>query len=86
MTAHRLERVVLETERDRIVGDLNLPKDGYLSRLSDYLNRSELVFIPLVNAVVTPLDGNGAEHEREFVAVARLHIHLASPDGDRDGA
>jgi hypothetical protein len=80
---NRVERVVLETENHRIVGDLSLPKDGYLSRLSDYLNRDELIFIPLTNAIVAPRDGEGPGHERSFIAVARLAIHLAYPDSER---
>ena len=82
---NRIERVVLETNRYRIVGDLTLPKEGFRSRLSDYLNRSDLAFVPLVNAELTPLDGGPAQ-ERRFVAVARDHVHLAYPAADgRDG-
>jgi hypothetical protein len=77
---NRVERIVIETAGHRIVGDLSLPKEGYLSRLSDYLNRDELIFIPLTNALVAPRDGSAPGQEREFVAVARLHIHLAYPD------
>ena len=74
--SHRVERIVLETENHRVVGDLSLPRDGYLSRLSDYLNREELVFVSLVNATITPRNGGAAE-QREFVTVARQQIHLA---------
>ena len=41
----RTERVVLETDRHRIVGDLTLPKEGHRSRLSDFLNRGDLDFL-----------------------------------------
>ncbi len=76
----RVERVVLETDRHRIVGDLTLPKEGYRSRLSDFLNRGDLDFIPLVNVEMTPVSGNGAAPERRsFLAVARSHIQLAHP-------
>jgi hypothetical protein len=77
----RVERVVLETDRHRIVGDLTLPREGYRSRLSDFLNRGDLDFIPLVNVELTPLGGgNGAGPEqRTFLAVARSHIQLAHP-------
>jgi len=80
---NRVERVVLETDNHRIVGDLSLPKDGYLSRLSDYLNREELIFVPLANAVVGPRDATEPVEERDFVAVARMHIHLAYPADER---
>ena len=78
----RVERVVLETARHRIVGDLTLPREGYRSRLSDFLNRGDLDFIPLVNAEIGPLNDTGpnpAEGARAFVAVARTHVQLAYP-------
>ena len=76
----RVERVVLETDRYRIVGDLTMPREGYRSRLSDFLNRGDLDFIPLVNVELTPLGANGAAPERrQFLAVARHHIELAHP-------
>ena len=76
----RVERVVLETERHRIVGDLTMPKEGYRSRLSDFLNRGEVNFIPLVNVELSPIDGNGSAPERRpFLVVARSHIQLAHP-------
>ena len=82
----RIERIVLETGRRRIVGDLTLPREGYRSRLSDYLNQGEIGFIPLSNALVSPIDASSANaEEREFIAVARNHVHLAyiaAADGD----
>jgi hypothetical protein len=74
----RIERIVLETDRHRIVGNLTLPREGYRSRLSDYLNGGDLEFIPLVQAELTPLDG-GSPESRSFVAVARTHVQLAFP-------
>ena len=73
----RIERIVLETERHRIVGDLTMPREGYRSRLSDYLNRGDVAFIPLANAVVTAIDGPESVEERDFIAVSRAHVHLA---------
>jgi hypothetical protein len=74
----RSERVVLETARHRIVGDVMLPREGYRSRLSDYLNRGDVEFIPLVNVEVESTNGSAPEH-REFLAVARTHVQLAYP-------
>ena len=42
----RIERVVLETSRHAITGDLTMPKEGYRSRLSDFLNRAQPVTPP----------------------------------------
>jgi hypothetical protein len=75
---NRMERVVLETGRYRIVGDVTLPREGYRSRLSDFLNLGELDFIPVVNAEVSPLNG-GSPETRSFIAVARTHVQLAFP-------
>jgi hypothetical protein len=76
----RTERVVLETPSHRIIGDLTLPREGYRSRLSDFLNRGDVNFIPLVNADVESRNGNQGENlHREFIAVARDHVQLAYP-------
>jgi hypothetical protein len=82
----RVERVILETDRHRIVGDLTMPREGYRSRLSDYLNRGEMAFIPLANAVICAIDEPDEPEEREFIAVARTHVHLAYPAGHNGSA
>lgn len=75
----RRERVVLETDRQRIVGDVILPAEGFRTRLSDLLNSEGLKFVALVNAEVTEL-GDGKTERREFVAVARDHVRIAYED------
>lgn len=77
----RRERVVLETDKYRITGDLTLPKEGYRSRVSEFLNHGDVQFIPLVNAEVEPLNGDPGFH-RSFIAVARAHVLLAHQHGD----
>jgi hypothetical protein len=72
----RVQRVVLETARYRIVGDLTLPTEGFRTRVSDVLNRQDTGFIPLVNVELSPVDGGEAQ-SRQFVAVARSHIQVA---------
>lgn len=80
-----MERVVLETPSHRIVGDLTLPREGYRSRLSDFLNRGDVNFIPLVNAEIEARNGSGSDGNgngvilRNFIAVARDHVQLAYP-------
>ena len=49
---HRSERVLIETERYRIYGVLTLPRDGYRSRMSDFLNSGEREFISLTHVVM----------------------------------
>jgi hypothetical protein len=77
----RVERVVLETERHRIIGDLTMPREGYRSRFSDFLNRGDLDFIPLANVEMESLGNSSASQQRSFVAVARTHVQLAYPHG-----
>lgn len=83
----RTERVVLQTPSHLIVGDLRLPREGFRSRLTDFLNRGDLSFIPLVNATITARNGegryDGESFEREFIAVARDHVQLAYPESER---
>ena len=79
---HRDERIVVETERYRITGMLRLPRDGYRSRLTDYLNSSERAFVALTDVELEPFDG-GATQRCPFLAVSLSHVVLAMPlDGD----
>jgi hypothetical protein len=78
---NRLEKVVIETDRHRITGTLHLPKEGYRSRLSDYLNRGDTHFIPLVDAEMASLDGNGNERHA-FLAVSLHQVQIAYPIDD----
>ena len=79
----RQERVLIETDRHRIVGFITLPSDGFRSRLSDFLNHAEREFIALTDAVVAPLGGtDGVIERRSFVVVGRSHIVLAMPEDE----
>jgi Family of unknown function (DUF6812) len=78
----RRERVVFETDRHTIVGDVTLPTEGYQARFSDTINREDVGFLPLIDVEITPLDGGAAE-KRPFVVLAKAHIRLAYPFGER---
>jgi hypothetical protein len=83
---HKDERVVLETARYRISGLLRLPRDGYRSRLTDFLNAGERDFIALTDVDLLPVNGEGHAEHREFIAVARNQIVLAAPvEPEADG-
>ncbi|MCB0876314.1 MAG: hypothetical protein R2718_05060 [Solirubrobacterales bacterium] len=81
-------RVVLETDRHRIVGELTLPNEGYRSRLSDYLNQGDLGFVALTNATVIERLESGATDatEHEFVTVGTRHVLIAYPDETGGGS
>jgi hypothetical protein len=74
----RRERVVFETDRHLVVGDVSLPPEGYQSRFSDAVNRPEVPFIPLLDVEITPLAG-GQAVRREFIVLAKEHVRLAYP-------
>jgi hypothetical protein len=74
----RVERVQLETDRHRIVGDVTLPPEGYQSRFSDSLNRPDVTFIPIVNAEISSLMGGDVEH-LPFMVVSKSHVRIAFP-------
>jgi hypothetical protein len=74
----RVERIQFETDRQRIVGDVTLPPEGYQSRFSDSLNRVDIIFIPLVNAEVSSLMGGDVEF-LPFMVVSKSHVRVAFP-------
>lgn len=81
----RPQRVLLETARYRVVGTLVLPRDGYRSRLSDFLNSSDRDFISLTDVRLQVLDESGRPGEpveKDFVTVARTHVILATTADD----
>jgi hypothetical protein len=78
----RQQRVLIETDRHRITGNITTPTGGFRSRFSDFLNHAEKEFIALTDAVVVPLEPDGVLERREFVVVGRSHIVLAMPEDE----
>ena len=74
----RQEKVVVETDRYRVDGSMTLPSEGYRSRLSDHLNRRDVDFFTIQDAVVTPLDG-GERWTAPVLMLASRHIQLIVP-------
>ena len=75
----RHEDVILETDRYRIAGKLTLPREGYRSRLSDFVNQRDREFFAVSDATVTSLDTPGDTREASFLMVARSHVRLVVP-------
>ncbi|HEX3976931.1 MAG TPA: hypothetical protein VHW96_11765 [Solirubrobacteraceae bacterium] len=76
------QRIIIETDRHRIVGGLSLPADGYRSRLTDYLNAAEREFLALTDVEVTNLQGPPRVEKRDFIALSLRHVVLAMPAED----
>ena len=77
----RKERVVVETDRYRVEGNMTLPTEGYRSRLSDHVNRRDLEFFTVQDASLTPLDG-GEAWSAPVLMLASRHVRLIAPAGE----
>jgi hypothetical protein len=75
----REEQVVLETDRYRITGALTLPREGYRSRLSDYVNQRDREFITVSDATIESLDGSTPARSEPFLMIGRSHVRLIAP-------
>jgi hypothetical protein len=82
----REEQVVLETDRYRIVGTLTLPREGYRSRLSDYVNQRDREFFAVSDATITSLDDTESTRKATFIMVARRHVTLVALAGEEQFA
>jgi hypothetical protein len=69
----RRVRLQIETVRQRIVGTLQLPTEGYRSRTTDFLNAHETGFIALTDVELHPYDG-GEPSTHAYAAVGSRHI------------
>lgn len=79
----RHEEVIVETDRYRISGSLTLPREGYRSRLSDYVNQRDREFFSIQDATLIALDDPSHVQQVKFVMVARQHIRMVQPAGEQ---
>jgi hypothetical protein len=78
----REEKVVLETDRYRIAGTLTMPREGYRSRLSDYVNQRDREFFTVSDATVTELDAPDQSRQASFLMVGRSHVRMIATTGE----
>jgi hypothetical protein len=69
-------RVRLETERHVIEGTLQLPNEGYRSRMTDFLNSHDSDFLPVTDAELTTRAKDGPAERHDYLAVSVRHIVL----------
>ncbi len=74
----RRQRVRIETERHVIEGTLQLPNEGYRSRMTDFLNAHEQEFVPVTDAEVSWLDASRRAERVKYVAVSSRHVVLVT--------
>jgi len=73
---YRRLRVRLETERHVIEGTLQLPNEGYRSRMTDFLNSHDSDFLPVTDARIRERGTDGPGERHEYLAVSVRHIAL----------
>lgn len=73
-TAMRRERVLVETDRYRLTGEISVPDAGYRSRVSDLFNAADRDFIALSDVEVEALGSDDPPAHRDFLAVSRRHV------------
>jgi hypothetical protein len=73
---YRRLRVRLETERHAIEGTLQLPNEGYRSRMTDFLNSHDSDFLPITDAQLIWPGAERAPERHEYLAVSVRHIVL----------
>ena len=69
----RRVRLQIDTVRQRIVGTLQLPTEGYRSRTTDFLNAHETGFIALTDVELHPNEG-GEPSRHDYAAIGSRHI------------
>jgi uncharacterized protein DUF6812 len=72
----RRERVRIETERHVIEGTLQLPSEGYRSRMTDFLTSHDADFLPITDAELSWLEGGRPAEQHAYLAVSVRHIVL----------
>ena len=72
----RHERVRIETARHEIEGTLQLPHEGFRSRMTDFLNTHSDDFLALTDARVSYLDGSRAPEQHDYLALATRQVML----------
>jgi hypothetical protein len=72
----RHERVRIETSRHEIQATLQLPHEGFRSRLTDFLNAQGDAFLALTDADVTYLDGAREPEHHDYLALAARQVVL----------
>jgi hypothetical protein len=73
---YRRLRVRLETERHTIEGTLQLPSEGYRSRMTDFLNSHDSDFLPITDALLVWPGGEREPEQHAYLAVSVRHISL----------
>jgi hypothetical protein len=84
MLEARKERIVVETDRYRVEGDIILPPNGYSDQLFNYIKRDDKEFLYLENVELEALDGSGRNWNTPVLNLERRHIRSVVPKNPSD--
>ena len=76
------ERVIVESARYRIAGEVTLPPEGYKSRLSDHINEAQREFLIVLDAIMTPFDDPENRFRSQVVMINRSKIDVIFPEDE----
>lgn len=71
--------ITIFTAHYRIEGQIRYVSKGYRSRLSDYLNETNSIFLPITNAKVTTINGELHVLYKDVVIVNKDKITMVIP-------
>jgi hypothetical protein len=69
-------RARIETDRHVIEGTLQMPNEGYRSRMTDFLTSHDSDFLPITDAELTWLEADRPAEEHAYLALSVRHIVL----------
>jgi hypothetical protein len=76
----RNERILVETDRYRVEGDLTLlPHEDFLDAIYKYMNRNDQEFLHLTNVEAVALDGSGQNWNSPALNLEIRHIRAIIP-------
>jgi hypothetical protein len=76
----RNERIVVETDRFRVEGDITLlPHEDALDAIYKYVNRSDQEFLPLTNVEAVAIDGSAETWNSPSLNLEIRHIRIIIP-------
>ncbi len=75
----RTERIIIETDRYRVEGDITILQGSYRNSPAEYLGSNNDELLSLRNVELFSLDGSGRDWATSFLFLNKRHIRSISP-------
>lgn len=73
------KRIIIETDRYRIEGDITILQGSYRNSLAEYMANNSDEFLSMTNVELVSLDGSGRDWTSSFLFLNKRHIRSISP-------